>query len=339
MKSLLRPLAWLYGKIANLHRQAYERGWLKTLDVRKPVLSVGNLSMGGTGKTPFVLQLVGDLLARGLRPAIVTRSYRAKQRVPHELSVEDSKNPRQFGDEACLYKIRNPKFRVFTGAQKARVAFLAAQEKETQLVVVDDGFQHHRLKKDWNGVLLDCTRIQDWKTFPEGTLREDISALKKADAIFLTRTELVQPQVVEQVKGLLPAGIPVFPLETRYLRLRTLEGNEIDRAPEKVGVVCALGNPQQFEDFVKKQFPKTMTFPFFFRDHHHYSPAEVGYLERELTRLQLDYLVTTEKDEAKLKSWVTKNRNWAVVDIGTEIKDAQAWKIYWDKKLNELVGT
>lgn len=338
MKFLLRPLANFYAWLAHLHRRAYESGFFQRVGVGKPVISIGNLSVGGTGKTPFVLKLIQDLENKNIKAAIVTRSYKGKQKVPCELTVENSKDPAQYGDEACMYKIKNPKFRVFTGIAKYKVAMKAALDKNIQIILVDDGFQHHKLERDWDGVLLDSTRVHDWKPLPEGKLREGFRALSRADAIFLTRTELVEEKLIDEIKKHLPQEKPVFRLKTAFRRLRSFTGNVIEKKLTKVGIVCALGNPHQFEEFFKKYHPDVVTVPFFYGDHHHYTSAEIGFLEAEMARLKLDFLVTTEKDEAKIRKFAAKPHAWASLDIDTEIVEQEAWQKYWDQKINEMVG-
>lgn len=338
MKLLLRPLALIYGFLARWHRKLYEWGTFKKVGVGKPVISIGNITMGGTGKTPLVLQLVRDLDKRALKPAVVVRSYKGSSKKTQELSLDNAKDPFLYGDEACLYKIKNPHMHVFTGPSKVKSAMQAAMVQDVQVIVVDDGFQHHKLHKDWNGIIIDSTRPQDWKYFPEGRLREGFATLKKADAIFLSRSELIDAKALEEIKKHLPADKPVFSMQTQFRRLRSFDGHLIEQKMHKIGLVCALGNPEQFHLFFKKHFPDVVVVPFCYRDHHAYNSREVGFLESEMTRLKLDFLITTEKDEAKIRKYAAWPHNWAVVDIEMAIQDEEQWRKYWDQVLNELVG-
>lgn len=338
MKFLLRPFSWLYGWLAGLHRQLYEKGTLKSVGVGKPVLSIGNLTFGGTGKTPFVLHLIRDLQKRSIRPAVVAKSYKGSAKIAQEITLENSKDPLHYGDEACMYKAKNPSIRVFSGPLKVKAAMAAAAEKDVDIILIDDGFQHHKLQKNWNAIIIDSTRPQDWKYFPEGRLREGFATLHKADVIVLSRTELVDSRAIEEMKRHLPQEKPVFTMQTKFKRLRTFDGHQVEQKMLKIGLVCALGNPEQFESFFKKHYPEVMITRFFYRDHHSYDSKEVGFLEAEMNRLKLDFLVTTEKDESKIRKYAAWPHNWAVMDIEMEINEEEAWKQYWDQVINELVG-
>ncbi len=339
MRRLLRPLSLLYGSLASLHREIYRKGIKKSISVGKPVISIGNLTVGGTGKTPFVLGLVKDLEKRGLRPAVVVRSYLASLKGSHELSLRDAKDPTRYGDEASVYKIKNPQLSVYTGPSKLQSAQMAAAEPDIDIILVDDGFQHHKLKKDWNGVMIDATRAGDLQPLPEGKLREGMGALKWADAIFLSRVELVDPKLVEDLRSLFPSDKPVFRTTTKFCRLRTFDGQVVEQKFKRVGLVCALGNPTQFEKFFKKHFPGTSAVTFFYRDHHDYTSMDVGYVEAEMGRQNFEMLVTTEKDEGKIRKFAARPHDWAVMDIESQLVDEKEWQNYWDKTVNELVDS
>ncbi len=296
-------LSAIYGFFANLHRGLYHFGFIKSIKVKKPVFSVGNLAFGGTGKTPFVKMLVADVKALGLKPAIVTRSYKAGAVESSLLTQEKAQNPETWGDEACWY-FNNLKVPVYSGPRKWESAVLASQNSDIDFIILDDGFQHHRLHKDFDVVLIDAVSgIKGLKN----RSRESISTLKFADAIILTKANLVTVEVVERIKEVLPKSKPVFLNSLRVKCLKNLAGQVIELKGQRIGLVSGIAHPGSFAAAFSQKFPNKQIFKLEFSDHHAYKQDDLKKIVSFTTENKLDFVVMTEKDEVKIKNLLTNS--------------------------------
>lgn len=297
---LLRLPAALFGMVARARAALYERGWLPELAVETPVVSVGNLTAGGTGKTPMVAWLAGELRRRGLEPGLLSRGY-GRSRAERERGAP--------GDEARMLArilpdvpcVENPD-RV-AGAQRL-------EDLGVDVILVDDGFQHRRLHRDLDLVLVDATR--PWglappraggeavcALLPRGLLRERPSALARADAIVLTRSDCVAADALTRLRrnlGECAPGVPLVEAVHRPRELRRPGGGPAAGpswlAGRRIDLVSAIGNPEGFEATVRDlggRIREHRVFP----DHHAFRPAD-------LAGLGGCPVVTTGKDAVKL---------------------------------------
>jgi tetraacyldisaccharide 4'-kinase len=320
----------LYGFFASLHRKLYSRNLKKSIKLKKFVISVGNISFGGTGKTPFVLSLVNDIFQLGLRPAIIARSYKGHSTESKLLSQEDQNHPEIWGDEACLYshKLKVP---VYSGPKKWKSAMLAEKNKEVEVIIVDDGFQHHKLSKDLNIVLVDALAGQ------EGLMkksREPLKALNEADAIILTRSNLVSEKKINEMKALFPSQKPLFLSSLLMKSLKTFEGGEFrgfdNKKDGKVGLVSGIASPESFSSVFKKCYPQFDVKSLNFEDHHIYNAKDLVKIEKFKNQNNLDFIVMTEKDEIKIKNidceklQILKSHG-AILRIETRLDKNEAW--------------
>ena len=295
---LLRPLSAVYAGLARLRARGYEHGWLPAGRVDVPVVSVGNLSAGGTGKTPFVAFLAHELERRALRVGILSRGYGA----PKESAARENDEARWYARTLPAVEREQDPDRL-AGAQRL-------VERGVEVILLDDGFQHRRLARDLDLVLVDATR--PWglpaapgggfvqACFPRGFLREPPSALARADALCVTRADQVgeaeRAALLAELAELAP-GKPLFLGAHRPSALQAPDGRTL--APEAlrgraVELVSALGNPEAFERTVRALGAEVVVhrrFP----DHHLYSAADLAGLGRDGR-----WLVTSEKDATKL---------------------------------------
>jgi tetraacyldisaccharide 4'-kinase len=179
----MNPLTGLYGAVSALRNTLFDRGVLPLRRLEQPVVSVGNLSVGGSGKTPFVIALGELLKARGIRFDVLSRGYGRKTR--GVLVVEKNGAAADFGDEPLLIA-RRLGVPVIVGESRYAAGRIAEQKFESQLHILDDGFQHRSLARDFDMVLM-TERDLDDRLLPSGRLREPLSSLARADAIVLTR--------------------------------------------------------------------------------------------------------------------------------------------------------
>lgn len=290
-RAVLWPLSLLYGVAASARAWAYANGRLKSCRLRAAVVSVGNLSVGGAGKTPMVLWLAEKFIAQGRRVAVLTRGYRGQDGTSDE--VELLRN--RLGARAM----------VAVGADRFAVGSALEAKQPVDIFLLDDGFQHLQLARDMDILLMDASRGQVGEALlPAGSLREPIAAMGRADALVFTRAE-TQPGISSAVSHL--ADYPVFTSTTKLLGfrrfgsadLKLLSRDEIGAGPFLA--FCGLGNPQQFFRDLEN-WNLSVAAQSIFSDHHRYSAADGARLERATERANARGLITTEKDAHNLKN-------------------------------------
>ncbi|MGH9744164.1 MAG: tetraacyldisaccharide 4'-kinase [Candidatus Acidiferrum sp.] len=306
VRLLLWPFSVLYGGYVRTRAWLYEKGWLKQGHLRGKVISVGNLTVGGTGKTPMVLWLAEKFLSEGKRVAILSRGYRGSDGTSDE--IELMKGRLQGG--------------VAFGVGKDRFAEGRRIESETpiDIFLLDDGFQHLPLARDLDILLVDASRpVHRSALLPAGSLREPISAMRRADLLVLTRVER-QPGSLEAVGKL--KQYPVFAAITRLVGFRRL-GNPTLLNSNEIGVgpffaFCGIGNPEAFvRDLESWAIP--LAGRVFFRDHHRYDANDVNTLEKAAETAGAKAFVTTEKDAHNLASVKFKNLPIYIAVINLEV--------------------
>lgn len=289
-RMLLRPLGLLYGTGMRLRTALYNCGLLRSRRLPGTVISVGNLTVGGTGKTPMVLWIAERLSAEGHRPAILTRGYRG---VGKSASSDDA-----VADEVALLRQRLDGRAQF-GVGKDRYKNGLSLEKDgAEWFILDDGFQHLELQRDANIVLLDATDpFGGGRVLPAGRLREPRSGLARADIVIITRTGHA-PALEERIRRYTRASI--FYAQTQLdevLRVPLMKERlpENERRQFKFFAFCGIGNPVAFyTDLQKWSF--SLVRECSLSDHHRYSGSEIQDLEGEAVAAGANALICTEKD-------------------------------------------
>jgi tetraacyldisaccharide 4'-kinase len=295
-------LSALFAAGVRARNALYDRGTLRARRLRGAVISVGNLSVGGAGKTPFVI-LLGQLLqARAIACDVLSRGYGRSSRGVRLVDPQGS--PRDFGDEPLLIA-RRLGVPVVVGEDRY-AAGLAAEEKfGPRLHLLDDGFQHRSLARDFDIVLVTGDDVRD-RVLPAGRLREPLSALRRADAVVLSSA--VKPEDL--------------PLE-KQLVWRTRRDIVLRDPPAAPVAFCAIARPQQF--FLQLRFagcePAAEAA---FRDHHAYTQSDVRDLLQLRERCQAGGFVTTEKDAINLGALASQLQPLAVAPVKLELVDAAA---------------
>jgi tetraacyldisaccharide 4'-kinase len=299
-------MAWALARVwrwEGRRRQAKYYSWRRKLDV--PVISIGNLTMGGTGKTPCVLRLAELLRDRGRNPGILTRGYGRTSPTPVlALPLGAAVRTEESGDEPQIF-LRARVAPVGIGADRHSAGTLLRQKFGADVMLLDDGFQHVKLARDFDVVLLDALNpFGGGEVFPMGRLREPMEGLVRADAIVITRSEAsdLGPAIERAVRRWNPR-VPVFHARIepewwvehrsgQYLRPEDLK---LDR----VGAFCGLGNPRSFHrtlDSLGTRYVDCVEF----QDHHRYLPNELTRMAEQFRRQGAVALVTTEKDAVNL---------------------------------------
>jgi len=307
----LRALSWPYGLVVWLRNRAFDAGLKRVHRVPVPVISVGNVTVGGTGKTPFVAHLVHWLSERGIQAALVSRGYRAL--------------PDETNDEKRLLKQLCPGVPHRQNPDRVAAARAVCREDGAKAIVLDDGFQHRRLGRDLDIVLIDA--LNPWgydALLPRGLLREPVASLSRANVIVLTRVDQCsaeqRQQILARIHNLQPAAACV---EVAYppVRLVNVAGqrNELSSiAGEPVIAFCGIGNPDAFGQSLRDagcNLKQLCPFP----DHHHFQTGELDDLSRLAEETGAATVLTTQKDLVKIDRTELGGCPLWAVEIGAEI--------------------
>lgn len=310
---LLHPLSWIYGKISDIRWRLYEKGILKIRRLPCKVIAVGNLTMGGTGKTPMTIYLAELCQRWGVKTVIISRGYGGSEEKTGGI-VTDGKtirmSPRQAGDEPYMMAARSGGIPVVVGADRYRSGQRAVQSFQPEVIILDDAFQHIRLHRDLNLLLFDFHRpLGNRHLFPRGILRESISAAARADALILTRCDgKADKQTWEDLKVLKKAAghRPVFKSAPRaVIRFMVEKGRHIKYSARKETVqpdslkgkkVFAFSGIADNYRFLETMIAFGCHVQEFyeFSDHHPYCFEDIDNIMKK--GQDADAILTTEKD-------------------------------------------
>jgi tetraacyldisaccharide 4'-kinase len=296
------PLSWLFAVLSFLRRYLYKIHWLKSYRVAVPVIVVGNINVGGTGKTPLVIWLAEQLTLAGYKPGIISRGYggSAKQ-VAQVLSSSD---PAIVGDEAVLIATRTA-CPVFVSANRVAAAQnLLASFPECNVIISDDGLQHYRMQRDVEIVVYDAVKgFGNGALLPAGPLRESISRLKTVDAI-VCNGKSDQSNVFESIEMQLESG-PFYNLLAVDQKVDAQAFSE-----KKVVAIAGIGNPARFFESLKRlgvQFESRA-----YSDHYPFQAEDFNGIDA-------DIIVMTEKDAVKCRAFAQSN--YWVLPVNAVIKN------------------
>lgn len=301
---LLRGPMWL-GLTANLG--VYRLGLVRRAHVDRPVVSIGNLTLGGTGKTTATTYLVRRLAESGCRAGVVLRGHgRESGSAPLLVSdgVQRLASPRDAGDEAVLLASLLPGHPVAVGIRRERVARLLLEASPADAIVLDDAFQYFRLARDAEIVLIDASHpIEADRLFPAGTLREPHGHLRRATQLWITHAELVNEARVTELRAWLEQAAPGLPVVvTAHCAgaLRPLTAAPAPAPGARVLAVSGLGNPRSFEAGLERLGYDVA--PLAFPDHHRYEPRDWDRIREAARAADCKHVITTEKDAVKLST-------------------------------------
>lgn len=327
LRPLLWPLSLLYGAAARARVWMYQRGWFKQKRLKGAVISVGNLTVGGTGKTPMVIWLAEKFLAEGKRIAILSRGYRGSNGT---------------SDEVELMKFRLQD-RVAFGVGKDR--FAEGQRLESQqpidIFLLDDGFQHLQLARDLDILLVDSSRpLRNQWLLPCGGLREPLSAIHRADVVVFTRVneQLSLKRAIQEFPE-----FPIFPASTQLVRYRrmTLDQQSLvpdfELPPQPVFAFCGIGNPEAFFRDVDR-WGNVIAGRAVYRDHHSYSAADIRRLEDSAKAAGARSFLTTEKDAQNLGDLRFSTLPIYYCEIEVRVADTSAFQAALERTIKDRRG-
>ena len=316
LRYALLPVSWLYGIIIGARNKCYDKGFFSAHPVGVPTVSVGNLSIGGTGKTPFVEYLARLLRDGGNRVAVVSRGYRRASLGLQVVSDgrEILLSPNESGDEPFQIAENVPGAVVVVDAQRTRGAQHAVNQYSAEVILLDDGFQHRSLARDFDIVVWNA-KEQPSALQPTGRRRESMSGLTRADVLVFSHcsgTEEVK-QLGDQLRSFTDA--PIFC--TRFIVQDVREvGTGGSVRPEllknKSAVAfCGIGNPESFRRTLTELGVQIESFrPF--SDHHRYSQRDLLLVERAKELTEADWILTTQKDAVQLRAMKNSNQRLGI---------------------------
>jgi tetraacyldisaccharide 4'-kinase len=324
----LAPFGALYSAAVKARSSGYQNRFLKTHRVAAPVISVGNITVGGTGKTPVVEWLARHLADSGRKVCILSRGYRrenAKQQVVVSDGEQILSDVAGSGDEAMmLARALLGKCAVVCNADRVAAAQSAIENFKSDVLLLDDGFQHRRLARDLDIVTIDATNpFGNRRLLPAGILREPIESLNRADCVILTRTsDGGAAKLIDRIRQVTNAS--VFQSRTTIQQLGQLNTNKCDKdalnLSQPCAAFCGIGNPRAFFDQLRAA-DFDVRHEASFRDHHKYSQADIDRLTEQAQAKGAQVLVTTAKDSVKLEA-LRFQLPCYVAQIDVEISDA-----------------
>lgn len=329
--ALLFFISLIYGIALWLRDSAYGWGLLRTMSLPIPVISIGNITLGGTGKTPATVNIAGILLKHGRKPVVLSRGYGRTDRSP-VLVVSDGMSkvlgPALGGDEPVLFADRHPSVPVVVGADRHRAGTVAIGRFHPDIAVLDDGFQHIRLKRDLNIVLIDAVDpFGSGTLFPAGILREPLTALRRADIALITKADKAVNIIKLKETIAQFTGAPIF--SARYsprdlMNVATGETQPLDLlAGRPVFAFAGIARPDSFISLLQTlgaDISGTAVFP----DHYSYTRSDLADLVRKADEGNSALLVTTEKDGVRLKDMAPEGVFAVRIDL--EVVENDAWE-------------
>jgi len=280
----------------------YEKGFFKSACLPVPVISIGNITTGGTGKTPVSEYIASYLKKRGKNPAIISRGYAA-----HIRHKEESTSEKICNDEQLLFHENIPQINTIVNKDRVKGCIEAVNSYQADCLLLDDGFQHLRLKRDLNIVLIDALEPFGYGyVLPRGLLREPVEGLKRADIFLITHTDQICYDTKQSIINRLREIAPEIPILESVHKPKSLESAnrnetlEIDYLKGKKGFAfCAIGNPLSFKKSLINLGTKLLGF-YEFPDHHVYSSSELKKLNENAKGVSPDIIIITQKDRVKI---------------------------------------
>ena len=302
---LLLPVSYIYGLLMKARRKGFKKGSIQSSKIEATVISVGNLTLGGSSKTPTTIFLAKMLLFLGAKPAIISRGYKGFMEGETALVSKDGKlllTPSQAGDEPVMMAKKLPDAPVIIGAERVNAARFALENLDINAIVLDDGFQHLHLQRDLNILCINGEfGFGNERVFPSGPLREPLRAVQDADLCIINNA-LGSTEKIERV--LRKAGFSGEIVKLEYSITKFIPLDEKSSKTDSIkGAKClaftSIAQPKSFFNSLRAA-GVDVKFERLFPDHHSYSPDDLKALDVLAKEHSIEYYVTTEKDGVKL---------------------------------------
>ena len=344
LSSLLWVLSLFYGSLLKARMILHERGMIRTKKLACAVISVGNITLGGTGKTPMVVYLAKFITRLGFRVAVLSRGYRGLSEktggvVSDGLSIRMT--PKESGDEPYMLAGRLTGIPVLVGRDRYAMGKQAIREFETEVLILDDGFQHTALFRDLDLVLLDSrTLFGNGHLFPRGILREPVSALRRGNALIITKID-PEKRRESDLDELKKRGSfekkPIFiSLHTPFFyRLTGSKPALCDPCHiygKKIIAFSGIAQNADFRDTLERYGCKIASFhPF--ADHHPYTDAELEHIWQDAKEAFAEFVVTTEKDYPRIHGRIQNKPELIIVGIHVSMVEEERFFTFIDRHL------
>lgn len=352
--SVLFLLSHLYGRAVRLRESFYKRGILKSEKLPCKVISVGNLTAGGTGKTPMTIYTAERIARFGYKVAVVSRGYRGRAEKTGGIVSDGQRllmGPDSAGDEPFMMAETLKRIPVIVGQNRFEAGMVAVRHFKPDVIVLDDAFQHLKLMRDINLVLLDSRRpFGNTHLLPRGPLREPLSALSRGDAFILTRSDPAAPETSSPSCASLPG--PVFQSFHIPYICKVIKGeasgsrifsNKPDTVPYDAGVLkgqkvfafSGIAGNRDFRCTVENMGCEIAGF-YEFSDHYQYSDEDIHAISDSAKKVNADILTTTEKDYARIAHQTVWPADLVVMGIRTSFGDGEdAFTRFIKKRLDD----
>lgn len=304
LRFLLTAVSFVYTVVIWLRNFLYSRGWLKTHTASVPVISIGNITTGGTGKTPLVIWLYNFLQQKEIRCAILTRGYKTRS----QTRATSDKRQGTITDEPAILTESCPDAKVIVDPDRVAGAAVAVNKFNANVLILDDGFQHRRLARDIDIVAIDSTEPFGYgKVLPAGLLREPLQSLIRADAVVLTRcaqtSETKLTELEDKLRLINPNMIIARSIHNPICA-KSINGEEINLEElkgKKIFAFCGIGNHNAFLSTIKGLGTNLIDSKVY-NDHYHYTSDCLADICEKARNSQADHILTTQKDWTKITS-------------------------------------
>ena len=311
LRLCLRLIATAYGLVVRLRNLCYDKKWFKTHDVPVPVISIGNITTGGTGKTPLVIWICNLLAGKGKNCAILTRGYKTQ--------------PGILSDEPALLAKSCPSAKIIVNPDRTAGAQKAVKEHDVAVIVMDDGFQHRKLKRDLDIITIDATCPFGCEhILPAGLLREPVTTLKRAQIAVITHCDKIQQDELTYLEDRILSLNPQITIAKAIykhpcaigIKGLNLTTDQLKQKP--VFAFCGIANPDNFFDSLK-QMGTNLLGSKIYNDHHNYKAQDFGDIYEQAKYLGAEIILTTQKDWVKTALLAQKKQDIIFAYLALEL--------------------
>lgn len=340
------PILYLFSLIYNflisVTKLAYRMNILRSYRPKLKVISVGNITVGGSGKTPLVEWLVRYFKKENKHVGIIIRGYKRPNKSYNGLVKSGSSYP-EIGDEAGMFKEKFEDIKICVGKDKVNSA-LRLEKENCDIAIIDDGFQHWRLKRDLDIVAVDASSLlREQKLLPLGRLREPLNSLRRADILCLTKTDISKENYLknrEILSKINPKALIVSIIyeAVGFCDLKTADYVAVDSDKflnKPVFILCGIANPLYFEKMVEK-LKLRIGRKFICPDHYQYHKSDLDLIKKIALDNDVDTIITTHKDAVRLKSFLDIFENINIFSLEIKLKIIENEELFSHRLLSVL---
>ena len=306
---ILAPLSQLLSSIVRLRNFTFSRGFRQINKLPVPVVSVGNITVGGTGKTPIILHLLAWSLGQNKQPGVISRGYKGKFNGPHRVDLSTTENaPRYFGDEPTMIAANYPSVPVFVCPNRFEAGEALLAEDPVDIIFADDAFQHRQLYRDLDIVVIDALEpLKNYRVLPDGRGREPVIGLRRADFIILNKINMVSAKekasVREFIKMVTSEQVPIAECGYQLSDICHIGDGQKRNVPEgtKCLLVSGVGRPESFEKLLADESIEAVHH-MSYEDHYEYKNHDIQEILRRMRKYGADIVLMTEKDAVKISN-------------------------------------